>query len=409
MKLTNKQTLKNGINLKLWLPILQSNIQELNSYVDNFAIENPFIEIIKKPNRQIDYIHSNSGEYIENISSDNVSLYDTIEEQLCHPLFPTPISQSIAFDILEDINAEGYFDGNVEEIAKRHNVSLDVVEGIRQRFMYLEPKGVGAKDLQECLLFQLYDLDLNSDLEESVKNIILNFDLLTSFISKQSFCELSTVFNKFSYPPAINFIDDPITIIPDFEILIIDSDLVISYNDLYSNKVVLNNYFKSNNEEISKKIKEARKFIDMLQLRKETLHKILLMIIDVQKEFFEGGSLNPLTMQSVADELSFTESTISRAVSNKYLECSRGIFSLKHFFINKVEKEDLSSNKIKEFLKNIIENESQTKPYSDAALVPIVNEEFSIKISRRAITKYRLSLDILSSRDRKKIYDIKDL
>ena len=91
------------------------------------------------------------------------------------------------------------------------------------------------------------------------------------------------------------------------------------------------------------------------------------------------------------------------------MECSRGIFSLKHFFINKVEKEDLSSNKIKEFLKNIIENESQTKPYSDAALVPIVNEEFSIKISRRAITKYRLSLDILSSRDRKKIYDIKDL
>lgn len=408
MKLSNKQTLKNSINLKLWLPILQSNIQELNSYVDNFAIENPFIEIIKKPHVQIDYVHSSSGEYIENISSNHVSLYDTVEEQLIHPLFPTPISQSIALDILEDVNAEGYFDGNVEEIAKRHNISIDVVESVRQRFMYLEPRGVGAKDLQECLLFQLYDLELDNELEENVKNIILNFDLLTSFISKQSFCELSSVFNKFSYPPALNFIDDPIIIIPDFKILKEKSNLVITYNDLYTNKVILNNYFKSNNEEISKKIKEARKLIDILELRKETLHKILLIIIEIQKDFFEGKTLNPLTMQFVADELSFTESTISRAVSNKYLECSRGVFPLKHFFINKVEKEDLSSNKIKEFLNKTIENENKNKPYSDAALVPIINKEFSIKISRRAITKYRLSLDILSSRDRKKIYDIKD-
>lgn len=408
MKLSNKQTLKNSINLKLWLPILQSNIQELNSYLDNFAIENPFVEIIKKTDNQITYI-SNTTEYIENISSENMSLYDNIEQQITHPLFPTPISQRIALDILEDINSEGYFDGNIEEISQRHNISNDEGESIRQRFMYLNPKGIGSKNLQECLLFQLYDLELESKLEQNVKNIILNFDLLTSFISKHSFCDLSAIFNKFSYPPAIDFIDDPINIIPDFKILVKDSDLVISYNDSYTNEIVLNNYFKSNNEEIKKKIKEARSLIDILQLRKETLHKILLIIIDIQKEFFEGKTLNPLTMQAIADELSFTESTISRAVSNKYIECSRGVFPLKHFFINKVIKEDLSSNKIKEFLKKIIESEDKTKPYSDEALVPIINTEFSVKISRRAITKYRLSLDILSSRDRKKIYNIKSL
>jgi RNA polymerase sigma-54 factor len=203
--------------------------------------------------------------------------------------------------------------------------------------------------------------------------------------------------------------DEQVNIIPDFKLIRKDADFILSYNDAFTQEIVLDEYFKSNNNEIKEKIKEAKDLIDLLELRKETLHKIVLIIIDVQKEFFDGKSLKPLIMQQIADELSFTESTISRAISNKYLECNRGIFPLKHFFSNQVQKEELSSNEIKQFLIKTIKDENREKPYSDEALIPIINSKFSIKLSRRAITKYRLSLNILSSRDRKKIYQLKSL
>lgn len=407
MKLVNKQTLKNSIKLKLWLPLLESNIQELNSYLSDFSQKNPFIKINTNQNRRDLYI-SNESDFF-NLIEEEPSLYEVISKQIEPPLFPTPISQKIAMSIFEDINIEGYFDGDILAIAEKYNMKECEVEKIRQRFRYLEPKGIASKNLEECLLIQLEDLNLEIELENSIKKIILNLESLNFYIAKKSFCEITNIFNKFSYPPALKYMEEEIDVIPDFTLKKDKENLILSYNDSYTQEVVLDKYFRSNNSEIKEKIKEAKDLIDLLQLRKETLHKIVLIIIDVQKEFFDGKNLKPLIMQNIADELSFTESTISRAVANKYLECDRGIFPLKYFFSNQVKKEDLSSNEIKEFLKVTIEKENKQKPYSDEALVPLINKEFSITLSRRAITKYRLALDILSSRDRKKIYQLKYL
>ena len=121
--------------------------------------------------------------------------------------------------------------------------------------------------------------------------------------------------------------------------------------------------------------------------------------------FFIGSELKPLTMAQVADELGFDESTISRAVSNKYIKCKRGIFSLKSFFTNEVSS-GLSSSEIKNYISNAIENESNEEPLTDQHLVDLVMQRFKMKMVRRTITKYRKLLDIPSSKERKKIYKI---
>jgi len=405
MKLQNKQTLKHSINLKLWVPLLQSNIQELNGYLSDYSQANPFVKINKNTQGSFITYDSDSFDVVEPKSS----LYEIVSKQISPPLFPTPISQKIAMAILENINEDGYFDEDITNISKEYSIDKDEVEKIRQRFRYLEPKGIASKNLEECLLIQLEDLNLEEELNNNIKKIISNLDSLDFYITNKNFCNITNIFNKFSHPPALQYMDEQVNVIPDFKLIRKDSAFILSYNDAFTQEIVLDEYFKSNNNEIKEKIKEARDLIDLLQLRKETLHKIVLIIVDIQKEFFEGKNLKPLIMQQIADELSFTESTISRAVSNKYLECDRGIFPLKHFFSNQVQNEDLSSNEIKQFLKETIINEEKEKPYSDEALIPIINSKFSIKLSRRAITKYRLSLNILSSRDRKKIYQLKSL
>jgi RNA polymerase sigma-54 factor len=130
-----------------------------------------------------------------------------------------------------------------------------------------------------------------------------------------------------------------------------------------------------------------------------------LIIVEKQIGFFVGSELKPLTMAQVADELGFEESTISRAVSNKYIKCERGTYSLKSFFTNAVSK-NLSSSEIKNFMKNLIENEDKENPLTDEDIIELVMKRYNMSMVRRTITKYRKLLDIPSSKERKKVYKI---
>jgi len=407
MKLLHKQTLNYGINLKIWIPLLQSNTQELNTYVNNFAEENPFVKIHKNKQSQTSSLGYENDSF--DTTSYKPSLYETVLKQITPPLFPTPISQNIAMSILENINEEGYLDEDLSYIAKIHKVSENEIEKIRKRFRYMEPKGIGSLNLEECLLIQLDELTLDERLYNRMKEIILHLDSFDAYLENNNFAEITNVFTRFSYPPALAFMDEPVDIVADFILKKDGINFVVSYNDHFTQEVTLDEYFTSNNKEIKQKVKEVKELVNLLQLRKETLHKIVLLIVEIQKEFFFGRNLKPLIMQTIADELSLTQSTISRAISNKYLECDRGIFPLKHFFTNQVKKEELSSNEVKEYLQEIMKNENSQKPYSDESLVPMINEKFAIKLSRRVIAKYRLALGILSSRDRKKLYQLKSL
>ena len=158
-------------------------------------------------------------------------------------------------------------------------------------------------------------------------------------------------------------------------------------------------------EFVSSKIKEAKDLIDALEMRKSTLHKIGLMIIEYQYDYFFGGDIKPMKLKDIAEDLGRNPSTISRAIQNKFLSSKRGIVPLKNFFAAAASQE-VSNTAIKEFLLNLIKNENRAKPLSDEAILAKIEDEFNIKLVRRTITKYRKALNIASSSERKKLYAI---
>lgn len=408
LQVKQKQSLQ--LSLKTWLPLLQAPLQELEGIFKDYSYENPFLEVNShfesSSYNQSSYSSSDDDKrgFIENMSIYNESIYEKIDSQISPPLFPTKISQNVAKRILYYINDEGYFEGDIEQIAIKCKVTIEFAESIRQRFKHIEPLGVGAYDMKESFLFQLSDFDVDDELYNLTLKVINNLNTIDKYYKHHRFEDVKELLKKFNTPPAIHYLCDQPYIIPDFFVEIKD-DINVRVNNDYYPDIIVSDPFKSKNEDIKAKLKEARDLVNLLELRKSTLYKLILIIVEKQLGFFIGSELKPLTMSDVAKELGFEESTISRAVSNKYIKCSRGTFPLKHFFTNAVSK-NLSSSEIKNFIKKLIENEDTQKPLTDQDIVESVIKRYNMKMVRRTITKYRKILDIPSSKERKKIYKV---
>lgn len=406
MFLQPKQKQSLQLSLKLWLPLLQAPLDELETIFKEKSYENPFLEYTSN----IESSYSSRGSdfekraFIENTSLSKESLYDKISEQLTAPLFPTPNSQKVAFEILNNISNEGYFEGDIEQVAITCNTTNEFVQSVRKRFANLEPVGVGALNLEESFLFQLDNLEIKEELAIFVKTLISNLKTLDKYHKHHLFDDAKNVIKKFNSPPALEYMSDEVQIVPDFFVEV-DDDITVKINNDYYPDVVVSDPFGTKNSELKEKLKEARDMVNLLELRKATLYKLVLVIVEKQVGFFIGSELKPLTMAIIADELGFDESTISRAVSNKYIQCKRGIFSLKSFFTNEVSS-GLSSSEIKNYISNLVENESKENPLTDEDLVNMVMKRYDIEMVRRTITKYRKLLDIPSSKERKKLYTI---
>lgn len=406
--ITQKQSL--NLSLKLWLPMLQSSLQDLEKHLKNISYENPFLEVKKPKEFYNDFTSQGiSGEFIESLALYSKSLNDKLQEQICSPIFPTPNSQKVALEILCDINEEGYFEGDIEKIAQTCGVYKEYVESIRQRFSRVEPSGVAATDIKESFLFQLDAVDktIDNELYAFMQKIIKDLNHLDKYAKHHRFEDAKEVIKYFNNPPAIHYINNNIQVIPDFFVEV-GEDIDIRINNAYYPDIKVKDPFNSKNAGIKEKIKEARDLVNLMSLRKSTLYKIVLIIVEKQIAFFVGGELKPFSMQEIAAELGFAESTISRAVANKYIECNLGIFPLKHFFTNAVNK-DLSSSEIKSYIKSLVDFESKEKPLTDQDILDSILEKFQLKMVRRTITKYRKALEIPSSKERKKLYKVESL
>ena len=400
-----------NLSLKLWLPMLQTSIQDLESYLTNLSYENPFLEVTKSKDFYSNFTsNGTSGEFVESLAFYSNSLNDKLSDQIENEsLFPTPNSKKVALEILCDIDENGYFDGDIEKIATTCNVYKEYVESIRQRFARLEPSGVGALDLQESFLFQLDSIDrkIDDELYNFTKKIIKDIAHVDKYAAHHRFNDAKDIIKYFNNPPAIDYINDNVQVVPDFFVEI-NEDIDIRINNAYYPDIKVKNPFNTKNENIKEKLKEAEDLVNILSLRKSTLYKIVLIIVEKQISFFVGGELRPFSMQEIAAELGFAESTISRAVSNKYIECNLGIFPLKFFFSNAVDK-DLSSSQIKSYIKSLVDYEDKEIPLTDEAILEFIETKFGLKMVRRTITKYRKMLDIPSSKERKKLYKVENL
>ena len=415
MMLRQKQTLAPKIKLnqtlRSWLPILQSGLDELKETLEPFIKENPFatiehknLEKSEKKRNFFEQISKNSvSESIEALSIYKESLYEKLVSQINPPLFPTQKSQDIAYKIIECLDDEGYFSYDDEIFA---GFCEGEVERVRARFAYLEPCGVGAKDIKESFLFQLGEVEASDEIIECAKKIILNFENIEKLRKLKFYDDALKIIKKFKNPPAIEYLEDEKETVPDIFVLSTSSGISVQINDEYYPEISIDTEGLDEKEAfVSSRIKEASELIDALEMRKATLYKIGLMIVEYQYDYFLGGDIKPMKLKDLADELGRNPSTISRAIANKYLSSPRGTVALKNFFATGFD-EETSNAAIKEFLLELIKNEDHKKPLSDLKIQELIQAKFNIQIVRRTITKYRKILNIGSSSQRKKIYQI---
>lgn len=410
MKLSQKLTAKTKLNqtLRSWLPILQVASDELKETLEPFIEKNPFVQLEPNPksrslNFYNDIYKTSISDTIESSIIYKESLYEKLSSQIDDKLFPSKRSKDIANLIIECINCEGYFEWDDGIFI---GFSKDEVERIRARFAYLEPVGVGAIDYKESFIFQLDELCDNDEIYELCVEIIQNFENISKFTKRKNYDTAMALIRKFKNPPAIEYMDDEMLVIPDIFVYDSDDGIEIAINDeFYPNIHIDTEGIDEKSEFVAGKIKEAKDLIDALEMRKSTLHKIGLMIIEYQYDYFFGGDIKPMKLKDIAEDLGRNPSTISRAIQNKYLSSKRGIVPLKNFFAAAASQE-VSNAAIKEFLLNLIKNENRIKPLSDEAILAMIESEFKIKLVRRTITKYRKALNIASSSERKKLYAI---
>lgn len=412
LSIKHSQKQSTQLAMKMWLPILQAPLGDLCENLSQLALSNPYMEVKnpldltcpleQKPKKNVsDPQHSRSGfDGAQFLADEGGSLYDILEEQINSQLFPTPLSRKAALEIAKLINELGYFDGSVEEIAERLGMDSSDVEKIRMRFERLDPPGVGAKDMKESLLFQLWGFELDDELYELCKKMIEQLQRLELFDTHQRYGEARAILRRMKTPPAIDFMENSQSIIPDLLVMFENDDLKVQINNLYYPDIVIQDAAERSSF-AKERLREAKEAMNLLGLRKATVYGVGLLIVQKQFRFFCGGALVPLRLQDIADEMGYNQSTISRAVAGKYLACDRGIFALKEFFTHAVDGK-ATSIEIKEFLSQTINSEDKSAPYGDEELLSLVQKKFGVQMVRRSITKYRIELEIPSSKERKR-------
>lgn len=463
------QSLKSQLNLSQNLKIttwLQQSIKilalsrlELKETVEQELLSNPFLEnpeedssqetespLQKKENTESvtdSYTSVQIGEFTRDSRrsqhKDNTTPYvpehfipeiQTLKSHLEWQARVSPLSNKdkcILLLLISHLNENGYMDIPLEELAEKESLSINSLEKALFVLQTFDPPGIGARNIKECLSIQARAVkNHKEDLSFIINNHLHNLekqnlkpiarDLKKTLNETKALCDIIKIFTP---QPARNFSNQPVSyIVPDiyiykengkykallhqdsFPMLKISSHYKDSLQASEKHKKALKKYFKE-------KTYSGQYFIRSLKQRKDIIVKVIDSIIKYQTDFFEKGpaSLKSIILKDVADDIGVHISTVSRAVSNKYVHSPRGVFPLKYFFT----ASKLSSSgqavpvaPIKAQIENWISEENPTHPLTDAAITNKINSHFQIKISRRVVSKYREALGLPSSVKRKR-------
>jgi RNA polymerase sigma-54 factor len=384
-------------------------------------------------------------EYYEPVRVMTRDLADHLLDQL-KLMRLSPRQVLLGEEIIGNIDDDGYLVCSLEEVVAGLNEWLDehggdwaeagedlspytLEEGdtmleLIQRF---DPPGIGARDLRECILLQLRDLDHQGT--RTFRIVEEYFDQLINHRWSEISKELSITpkevqtaadeISKLDPKPGLKYAapaDNYIT--PDLIVEKIDGSYHVFLNDTSLPRLKLSRTYREiardkskfqgeNKEFISNKLNSANWMIQAIEQRRQTMLKVMNFIVDRQREFFERGVqfLKPLTLREVAEVIEMHESTVSRVTNEKYVQTPRGVLPLKFFFssgLSTTSGEDVSARGIKAKIETLVENEEPKKPLTDQAIVNILKEE-GVQIARRTVAKYRDQLGILSARMRKRV------
>ena len=317
------------------------------------------------------------------------------------------------------IDENGYLSVHLEDIADDSNIPVEKLEKALDIIQSLDPPGIGARNIQECLLIQLKAKG-NYPIAERMIQDFLNELRLKKYNEIMKKCRisktkldynLSLISHLEPYPGRQYFTGDIRYIIPDVIVEERDGVFEVTSNSFYIPRLRVNRYFekllktqeteKRVKDFVSERVQQAKTFIHSIDQRESTLLRVSRAIVERQLDFFQRGPmfLKPMTLHNIADEVELHESTISRITSSKYMQTSYGVYSLKYFFSNSiptVNSGNMSSTSIKEIIRDIIENESGDTHLSDQKIVDLLQNR-GIKIARRTVAKYRKDLHILPS------------
>ncbi|MDJ0868100.1 MAG: RNA polymerase factor sigma-54 [Myxococcota bacterium] len=330
--------------------------------------------------------------------------------------------------IVGNLDEHGYLRADLEEIAKRSGVPLETVEATLGKIQQLDPTGVGARDLRECLLLQIDALEIADPLVRVL--VDEHIDALqrrdfrgisrTLGITVEEVGAAADVIGRLEPRPGRPFGgEDPVYIVPDIYVHKVGDEFHVVLNEDGLPKLKINALYrdvlarggegvaKDTRDYVQDKVRAAMWLIKSIHQRQRTIYKVMQSIIKHQREFFERGvqHLRPLNLRDVAEDIGMHESTVSRVTTNKYAHTPQGIFELKFFFnssINRVQGDAIASESVKEKIRRIISAEDPRRPLSDQRIAEMLRSG-NIDIARRTVTKYREAMNILSSTKRRRV------
>ena len=376
-----------------------------------------------------------SGDYID----DELPVYQgettqTLQDYLMWQAELTPFSdtdRAIATSIVDAVDDTGYLTVPLEDILESigdEEIDIDEVEAVLKRIQRFDPVGVAAKDLRDCLLIQLSQFDKTTPWLEEARLIISDhLDLLAN----HDFRTLMRVtrLKEDVLKEAVNLIQsldprpgqsiqtgEPEYVIPDVLVRKHNGHWTVELNSDSIPRLQINQHYASmcnnarndgDSQFIRSNLQDAKWLIKSLESRNDTLLRVSRCIVEQQQAFFEQGEeyMKPMVLADIAQAVEMHESTISRVTTQKYLHSPRGIFELKYFFSSHVNTEgggEASSTAIRALVKKLIAAENPAKPLSDSKLTSLLSEQ-GIMVARRTVAKYRESLSIPPSNQRKQL------
>ncbi|WDB74786.1 RNA polymerase factor sigma-54 [Escherichia albertii] len=376
-----------------------------------------------------------SGDYID----DELPIYQgettqTLQDYLMWQVELTPFSdtdRAIATSIVDAVDETGYLTVPLEDILESmgdDEIDIDEIEAVLKRIQRFDPVGVAAKDLRDCLLIQLSQFDKTTPWLEEARLIISDhLDLLAN----HDFRTLMRVtrLKEDVLKEAVNLIQsldprpgqsiqtgEPEYVIPDVLVRKHNGRWTVELNSDSIPRLQINQHYASmcnsarndgDSQFIRSNLQDAKWLIKSLESRNDTLLRVSRCIVEQQQAFFEQGEeyMKPMVLADIAQAVEMHESTISRVTTQKYLHSPRGIFELKYFFSSHVNTEgggEASSTAIRALVKKLIAAENPAKPLSDSKLTSLLSEQ-GIIVARRTVAKYRESLSIPPSNQRKQL------
>ncbi|MBI3545527.1 MAG: RNA polymerase factor sigma-54 [Gammaproteobacteria bacterium] len=378
---------------------------------------------------------NNSDDDFPDIDARN-SLPLTLRDHLLWQMQMTPFSDNdkqIAMALIDAISEDGYLSCKLEEIqqalSKNLPIEIDEIEAVLHQIQNFDPIGVGARDLAECLQLQLKLLPLDTAGVKAAMNLATpqNLALLANRdytqlrrnlkLSAEELQPIIEIIQHLNPRPGNSVASSQASyVVPDIVVRKVRGIWRAELNSDVSPKLRINRQYEkmihrgdssADNRYLQDQLQQARWFIKSLTSRNETLLKVSRTIVDRQRAFFDHGAeaMKPLVLHDVAETVGMHESTISRVTTNKYMLTPRGIFELKYFFSSHVATADggtCSATAIRSIIKKMVENELPMKPISDSKIAEILAEQ-GINVARRTVAKYRESMNIPPSNQRKSL------